>query len=282
LTNKVNLSKQIQKGLEEWAGQPAHSSRFLDFYNQLLEIQAEAEGKFIPPDFTLSNTEISQRLYDGKPLINFAEFIFDRPLANLTFRRIVTLFNSHPEIMGVASPALTNADLELPDMWIKQWLENEEWSKGIIEEGIDPLLLTTLLNQTLKPFLIGYSQLLKDKFEQERWRRSYCPVCGGKPEFAYLEKNVGARYLLCSRCTTEWLYQRMECPYCHNNDHEKLSYLVSDNGLYRLYLCDTCQSYLKCIDARKGDKNQLMPLEVLTTLAMDRQAQEKGYHSALY
>jgi FdhE protein len=279
LTNKVNLSKQIQKGLEEWAGQPAHSSRFLDFYNQLLEIQAEAEVKFIPPDFTLSKTEISQRLYDGKPLINFAEFVFDRNLANITFRRIVALFNSYPEIMGAASPALTNVDL---DIWIKQWLENEDWSKGITEEGIDHLLLTTLLNQTLKPFLIGYSQLLKDKFEQERWRRSYCPVCGGKPEFAYLEKNIGARYLLCSRCTTEWLYQRMECPYCRNNDHEKLSYLVSDNGLYRLYLCDTCHSYLKCIDARKGDKNQIMPLEALTTLALDRQAQEKGYHSAIY
>jgi FdhE protein len=282
LTNKVNLSKQIQKGLEEWAGHTAHTSRFLAFYNKLLAIQAEVEDTTATTDFTLSKTEISQRLYEGKQLINFEEFFFDRPLANITFQRIVALFNSNPEIMGTAPPALANADFVLPDVWIKQWLENTDWSEGIAEEGIDPHILITLLNQTLKPFLIGYSQLLKDMFEQERWRRNYCPVCGGRPEFAYLENNVGARYLLCSRCTTEWLYQRMECPYCLNTNHEKLSYLISDNGLYRLYLCDVCQSYLKCIDTRKGNNNQLMPLEALTTLAMDRQAQEKGYHSGLY
>lgn len=115
--------------------------------------------------------------------------------------------------------------------------------------------------------------------DQERWRRNYCPICGGHPDFAFLEKELGARWLLCSRCDTEWLFQRLQCPYCGNQTQKDLAYFTDDEGLYRLYVCEQCHKYIKAIDLRVAKSDILLPLERLFTLDMDRQAQEKGYQS---
>ncbi len=95
---------------------------------------------------------------------------------------------------------------------------------------------------------------------------------------AFLEKEVGARWLLCSRCDTEWLFQRLECPYCGTNEPNALSFFPDDEGLYRLDVCDQCKCYLKAIDLRKAKDDTLLPLERLYTMDLDRQAKENGYH----
>ena len=96
---------------------------------------------------------------------------------------------------------------------------------------------------------------------------------------AYLEKEVGARWLLCSRCDSEWLFHRLECPYCKTQNQSLLSFLSDEKDLYRLYLCEQCKCYLKAIDLRKTDAEVLLPLERLYTLDLDTQARERGYHS---
>jgi FdhE protein len=70
----------------------------------------------------------------------------------------------------------------------------------------------------------------------------------------------------------------MQCPYCDNTEGTSLSFLTSDDGLYRIYLCEQCKSYLKAIDLRKTTRDVVVAVESLTTVAMDAQAQEKGYH----
>ena len=37
-----------------------------------------------------------------------------------------------------------------------------------------------------------------DQVDQEKWRRRYCPVCGGNPDIAYLDTERGSRWLVCS------------------------------------------------------------------------------------
>ena len=111
----------------------------------------------------------------------------------------------------------------------------------------------------------------------ESWRRGYCPICGGSPDFSFLEKEEGARWLMCSRCDTQWLFQRLECPYCGTQDQTALAYFTDDKGLYRLYVCDKCKGYLKTVDLRQAESGINIDLERLLTSDIDIQAQESGY-----
>ena len=107
--------------------------------------------------------------------------------------------------------------------------------------------------------------------------KNYCPVCGGKPDLAYLEEKEGARWLVCSICDTEWLFKRLECPYCSNNEQTKLAYYTDDAGVYRLYVCDECKKYIKTVDKRAYNRNIIFPVERVITLDIDNQARNEGY-----
>jgi len=150
-------------------------------------------------------------------------------------------------------------------------------ASGIGGAAPRPDALQAVVQVVLWPFLSRYSEALSPLVQQEAWVRGTCPICGGRPDFGFLEKEVGARWLLCSRCDARWLFRRLECPYCGNRDEERLSYLASENGLYRLYLCEACRKYLKVVDLRKTESEVVLPLERLLTLDMDRQAHEAGY-----
>ena len=95
---------------------------------------------------------------------------------------------------------------------------------------------------------------------------------------AVLKPEYGARWLLCSRCDTEWSFQRLECPYCGTKEQSALSFFTDEEGPYRLYVCDQCKCYLKAIDLRKAKDDIPLPLERLYTIDLDRQAKEYGYH----
>jgi FdhE protein len=114
--------------------------------------------------------------------------------------------------------------------------------------------------------------------DQENWRREYCPICGGRPDLAFLDKERGSRWLMCSRCDTRWLYQRLQYPYCRTQDPDALYFFTDATGLYRLYVCEQCRKYIKAIDLRCTESEISLPLERILTLDMDRQAEEKGYH----
>jgi FdhE protein len=102
-------------------------------------------------------------------------------------------------------------------------------------------------------------------------------VCGGAPDLAALEAETGARHLLCSRCNSKWLYPRVKCPFCGTTDHAKLAYYPSEDGVYRLYVCRGCRRYLKTVDLREVQREVLLPVERITTVAMDAAARNEGY-----
>jgi FdhE protein len=100
----------------------------------------------------------------------------------------------------------------------------------------------------LQPF----AHLLADKASHaERLINPRCPFCGCKPQLGVLrpEGDGGKRFLLCSLCGAEWEYRRVICPNCEESDKEKLPIYKSEELVYiKLAACDTCHTYLKCID----------------------------------
>lgn len=109
---------------------------------------------------------------------------------------------------------------------------------------------------------------------RDEWRKNYCPICGRRPVMAWLKKfNEGrARWLLCGGCRTQWQWQRLGCPYCGNEDLERMRVLELDDKI-RLDVCDECRAYLKTY---VGEDEEEIYLRDWTTLHADLLAEEQG------
>ena len=272
-------SNQTLNELEEWVNKEAHSSRFLDFYKGLLRIQAEVEECITIPKPELSEKAVNSRISGGKPLLSFETLAINWPMIVDTFNRVAAAFSEYPDLFGSIPEVLLKEKrrYKLTKKMAKSWFEGKSLPSTIAGEDINPYLLDSLIHQSLRPFLIRHSQALNNLVKQEKWQRGYCPVCGGKPDISYLEKEIGARWLVCSRCDARWHFRRLICPNCGNQNPNSMTYFINDDEIYRLYVCDKCHTYLKTVDLRKAKAQVFLPLERLLTLDIDRQGQEMGY-----
>jgi FdhE protein len=112
--------------------------------------------------------------------------------------------------------------------------------------------------------------------DEERWLRSYCPLCGSLPAMAQL---VGTdpgrlRLLSCGHCTTRWRYRRTGCPFCENENDHRLRVLVFENeGGLRIDYCEACTGYLKTYN---GEGSEGVMLADWTSLHLDIVARDRG------
>jgi FdhE protein len=136
-----------------------------------------------------------------------------------------------------------------------------------------------------KAFLQPYGKLLADLNVKPSDRslgsgENRCSFCDGKPQAAYLkaqENEGGGRYLVCSSCLTSWLFRRLVCPNCGEEDPKKLGYYNSPSYEHvRVETCDSCKNYIKCVDLTKS--GIAVPLvDEVATAALDLWARDKGY-----
>jgi len=113
--------------------------------------------------------------------------------------------------------------------------------------------------------------------DQQTWRRAHCPICDGAPDFAFLDSDTGARHLVCARCDAAWLYARIGCPFCGNDEPQQLAYYPGEDQVYRLYVCEKCQRYLKAVDLRHARHRVVWAVERIATAGMDVTAMQLGY-----
>ncbi len=257
------------------------SPHLLDFYRKLPQSQSRAEQSITDNQPALEPAAIAERITSGVPLSAFAELPLDWKRVHEVFADIVNTCAAYPDIFdaSVLQKLLQVKPAQLKEI-VRTWYEGGQLPGTIADNEAAAHLLEAVVHATLKPFLVSYARKYQGKFDQERWRHGYCPVCGGSPDLAYLEKENGARWLLCSRCDTPWLFQRLQCPYCNTTDQNSLSYYTDDVGRYRLYTCEQCHQYLKAIDLRQAEAGVVLPMERLFTLNLDIQAQEQGYSPA--
>ena len=208
-------------------------------------------------------------------MLQFDDLKLESALLKRVFTQVVALFDDYPELFGAVPEAIKN--WKITKTVAKSWYNGTGLPPSVLTNIAEEALLNTLIHATLKPFLESHAVLLNGLVDQEHWRHGYCPVCGGSPDFAFLDRDRASRWLFCSRCNAEWLFQRLECPFCGNEDQKSLAYFTDDTGLYRLYVCEKCRHYIKTIDLRQTAADILLPLERLETIDLDTQAQQKGY-----
>ncbi len=113
----------------------------------------------------------------------------------------------------------------------------------------------------------------------ENYSASTCPACGAAPQASVLrpESEGAARWLLCSFCLREWLYRRLVCPACGEEDKDKLPhYAAEGSGAVRVEACDACHQYLKAIDL-SIDGRAVPLVDEVAWSALDLWAAEHGY-----
>ena len=275
----ANTTNKILKKLTVQEKEEGSLPLLLEFYKKLIKLQSVAQKRIGTLQPTISTAAINERLAKGESLVKFEELAIDWSLARELFVNVISVFSQYPQLFGEIPDRLKSpkAGRLLTKKAVKAWFTGKELP-ATLAEGISDNLIQTMIQTTLQPFLNKHAVALIDSIPKDSWRRNYCPICGGSPDLAYMEKEVGGRWLVCSRCDSEWVYPRLQCPYCLNQEQSSITFFEDEQGLYRLYICDQCKCYLKVIDLRKTDSEVLMPLERIYTLDLDSQAREKGYH----
>jgi len=271
--------KTIIQRLDGWSRSNAQWPRSIETGIRLLRLGIEAQPRIRTPKPHLTRDAISSLLMQGKPILTFDDLGLDWSLLEELLRAAVRILIGESADSQENSKHLNQlaANTPLLRQVARDYYSGTPLSATATEHCIDTSLMEACISAALSPFLAAHSEALSELVAQELWRRKNCPICGGVADFAFLEREQGARWLMCSRCSMEWLFQRIQCPYCGTQKHESLAYRTNSQGLYRLYTCEECHCYIKAIDLRKAGSEVLLPLERILTVDLDRQAKEANY-----
>jgi hypothetical protein len=122
--------------------------------------------------------------------------------------------------------AVEQKQLDLPATWAALAAGDIQSIEVVARQlKLDADLLRVLAQNSLKPALRAWAQGFKGQVDLDRWRRSPCPVCGSPPTLAEIQGKEGARHLRCGMCGANWLYPRLQCAFCSNQDYKSLGYI---------------------------------------------------------
>jgi FdhE protein len=109
--------------------------------------------------------------------------------------------------------------------------------------------------------------------------RATCPACGSPPVASVILGTERVRYLVCSLCSAEWHFARVQCFVCQSG--AETSYYSIDGAPpgAGAETCDGCNAYLKVFD--RQDVPRAEPLaDDAASLVLDLLLGERGYRRA--
>jgi len=138
--------------------------------------------------------------------------------------------------------------------WRRDGAAMEGLSKAV---GLDADLLAWCGRELCRPFFHRLGRLPSAAASDPSLANAACPVCGGPPRMARLEREEGHRFLWCDLCDVQWAFRRVTCPFCGNADQKELGYLAIE-GLdsHRIDVCEKCRGYLRTVAERGMPEGQ--------------------------
>lgn len=258
-------------------------------YKGILTAQLNYLGKIKNADNGLSVEEIKNCFRNNKYLLSEKKLVPDPAL-------FMEIFTAVCRALKESSPAAPEPILKLPGaeafkenklgelleaiaLFDKQELENYVGEKGIDKTtGLDREIIAFAIFMSLAPFYSAFMKEVSQKVGFTIWRQGYCPICGQTAVMARHRSENGARVLSCWLCHAEWIFPRLECPYCHNKEQKKLRffYVIGDKAR-QVHVCEECKFYLKTIDGKVMTKDVFLDVEALATGYLDVLARKEGY-----
>lgn len=277
------VAGRIEEAIKKLKGQMPPIEKVLGAYGEVLVEKARLREELpLLTDSPLSAPD-PFRFSQGVPLLTEDTIIhFTDSLENVYDRMLPVLGRAFPKIGPVIQKlrvALEEGELDLK-CCMETMLNGGDEKMGEIafRFGADPLTLQFILGQLMKPFIEKLAESYKPLIQNLNWQRGYCPICGSFPELSYLVENEGQRWLRCSFCGHEWRFMRTKCPFCENDDHDKMEfYFIEDRSHERAEICFQCKRYLVSIDLRKCSDEVVLEVAALGMVYLDILAQGKGF-----
>jgi formate dehydrogenase maturation protein FdhE len=268
---------EILLALGEAAEKRPDLADVLQLYGALLEAEARIAMELRPVG-ALDKEQASRRLDEGRPVLSPEQVQVDAAkLGNLVAEIGFTIASHRRELLKQL--AKIHAWLHEQRQHIGE-LAVEYLREGRLQEaekaGLPAELVSLAFREGLRPFLRAQAEVLAPLVDDASWYRGCCPICGGEPDMAALERGSGRRRLLCSRCDSEWTFRRLGCPFCGNEEPAQLAHYPTDDKGYRLSVCERCGRYLKTIDLREVDGEHPLAVERILTAGMDIAAERMG------
>lgn len=277
--SKSEQDLQVLRALTAARESHEELDELLDFYYDLFEVQFAAKASLLGVEVR-DEKAMRWRLEGGIPQLTFDQLGIEPGQFSQVVSEVSDVLMRHnPSWQTEWKVRSPEAQMELAREVFETWdtltapraEETDEERTSLWTDHPTALAV----GFALAPYLQRASEVVLPRLDLSLWVHGYCPICGGRPNFALLESGRGARQLMCSRCSSLWNYSRVGCPFCKSK--EKQSYYASEDGVYRLYVCPSCHRYLKTMDLREVSRPVFPMVERLVTIGMDLAAQQKGY-----
>ena len=266
--------------LQKSAESSPEYAEILPFFIELLRY-LETSGGESGITFRIPENGVTVRVTNGFPLISSDSVRVDRRLCDKFMAGALELLgrighdgsNELEKITGSLRSETIDPALIFSGILERKRSIIDETAKSI---NVPAPLLEYVFEIPLKAALELYAATVADDAFPE-WQEGFCPVCGSRDGMTELAGEDGKRYLSCSACTFRWPFKRLRCPFCGNEEVEKLSYFVTGDGATRVDTCKACSRYIKTRDSRKGSAELPLDLEDLLTIHLDLLAVRQGF-----
>src|SRR4030042_2211838 len=228
---KTKRSKELDRVIKRInaieKAKPSHKE-ILQFVKYIIREQYKIKPLIKVEPVEINEETAKQQMREGFPLIDKKEIKLDMDSAATLFRKICrALQRRKDEKIAVEtkriSQALRKKEKDLQELFKKLIDGDKGYLDSVSEKtGLNKWLLTFLAESSINPVLEAYADRLKGYVDQESWWRNYCPICGSAPIIGEFRKDEGERYLVCSSCGFPWRFNRLKCPFCSNENTEKL------------------------------------------------------------
>ena len=248
----------------------------------LLELQRRIQARAPLPRKQVDLSHVQACQATGHPLLRFEEIPLDWTDFRLMFREAADLLRRHellPEDDWKQVHELVREGDALKSLVV-------EWYTAAAGRSVDapavsplesaPHRLDQVVQLAMGPFLTRCAEAILPGLDLSPWNRPRCPLCGGEPHFATITPAAD-RLLICGRCTGQWPYDPLACPFCRNADRSRITSFTSPEGIYLIYACDVCRRYLKAYDGRRATRPVMVAVDSVKTLPLDAAALQKGY-----
>ncbi|MDQ0339623.1 FdhE protein [Caldalkalibacillus uzonensis] len=258
-------------------------------YKPLMKVHlelVETLEAYAPPPLSSSSVpedEMNEKLSQGVPFLNGWEDTIDSTSAQRLFTALCRWSG-----LGKAKNQFKRAAMHLTGQDIENLLcaflegNEEEVARFAAAYQLPLDVLIIVLRYSLLPTLNRYSEHILNSglFDDEKWMRPYCPVCGDRHGLAEFRGDERIRHFRCLSCAADWKYWRIGCPYCENRDHEQLHswFFQEETGHYQLDVCERCHGYVKGVNKIERSSIPVLLFDDFLTTSLDYLAQEKGFH----
>ena len=266
----------------------------VDMQVALVEMQRRVQGRVPLPWIQVDPEWAASQQRAGRPLVRFRDIPLEWTDFRLTFRQTADILLRFDALDRADYSAIVaiGRDGNTLEPIVTSWYEatsgveanaapskNHATPLGAGDPAaspVGPVSIDQVLVLALRPFLARCAEALAQRVDLTSWRHGRCPFCGWEPDFAVITPSAERR-LICGRCTGQWVFAPLACPFCANDDRALITSFATRDGRYRVSACDVCRRYLKAYDGRNAGRPVMVSVDSIATLPLDAAAIQRGY-----